>query len=184
MHRRTALRQLAILLGGVALTPELMAGTLSRATSGELPATLSPETMAILAEIAETIIPETDTPGAKQAGVPAFIALVVEDCVGKDEKQAFWAGLDAVERTSLGMYGISFTQCDAAQRTALLKKTEQEAKTQSGPNFWRMVKGLTLFGYFSSEIGMTQALAFDPIPGEWIPEMPIDNNTKAWAGMF
>jgi hypothetical protein len=75
-------------------------------------------------------------------------------------------------------------QCTAAQRTAFLQKLEQESKNQPDPNFWRALKGLTLFGYFSSEIGMTQALAYDPIPGGWVPDLKIDANTKAWASMF
>ena len=182
MQRRTALRQLAALLGGVALTPEIMARTLASVASGTLPQHFGADKMAIIAEIAETIIPETDTPGAKAAGVPAFIALMIEDCTAPPEQKVFWSGLDAAEQQSLGMFRKSIVDITPEQRIALLTQIE---KTATGsPNFWHIIKGLTLFGYFSSEIGMTQALAFDPIPGGWIPEMPIDENTKAWASMF
>jgi hypothetical protein len=182
MQRRTALRQLATLLGGLTLTPEIMARTLASAASGAIPQHLGADKMAILAEIAETIIPETDTPGAKAAGVPGFIALMLEDCTAPAEQEVFWAGLDAAEQQCMAMFGTSIVNATATQRITLLTQIEKAAS--SSPNFWEMVKGLTLFGYFSSEIGMTQALAFDPIPGGWIPEMPIDENTKAWASMF
>ncbi len=182
MQRRTALRQLAILLGGITLTPEIMARTLAAAASGQLPQSVAADKMAILAEIAETIIPETDTPGAKAAGVPAFIALMIADCTAPAEQQVFWDGLDAAEQLCISRTGNSITTCTPQQRVDLL--TQLEAAATGSPNFWQMVKGLTLFGYFSSEIGMTQALAYDPIPGGWIPEMPADENTKAWASMF
>lgn len=182
MHRRTALRQLSVLLGGITITPEIMARTLAAAASGQAPAGIASDKLDILAEIAETIIPETDTPGAKAAGVPAFIALMVADCTGPDEQKVFWSGLDAAEQLCITMHGKSITACNADQKVALLTRIESEAS--GAPDFWQMVKGMTLFGYFSSEIGMTQALEFDPIPGKWIPDMPVDANTKAWAAMF
>jgi len=80
-------------------------------------------------------------------------------------------------------------QCTAAQRIAFFSELQAAAKKesdrQSGKQpFFNTLKGLTIGGYFTSEIGATQALAFDPIPGGWIPDMLIDANTKAWTPMF
>ena len=184
MHRRNALRQLAIILGGVTLTPEIMANSLAKASSGAVLTGFGADKLTLLAELAETIIPQTDTPGAKAAGVPAFIGVLVEDCLPAKEQKVFWDGLDSAQSACIKMFGKNFETCDEKQRIAFLTKLEQDAKGKPAPQFWAMLKGLVLFGYFSSEIGMTQALEYDPIPGEWIPEMPIDTNTKAWATMF
>jgi Gluconate 2-dehydrogenase subunit 3 len=185
MQRRTALQQLAVLLGGITLTPQLMAETIARATTGDVPAHLLPQNLQLLAEMVDTILPDTDTPGAKAANVHNFIALVIEECVAPKDRPVFWAGLDKADADCKAMNGgKSFVDCTAAQRTAFFKKLEAESKGQSDPNFWRTLKGLTLFGYFTSEIGMTQALEYDPIPGQWVPDMKIDSNTKAWASMF
>lgn len=184
MHRRTALQRLAVLLGGIALTPELMASVAARAAAGEKPAIIRPGQLELLAELAETIIPETDTPGAKAAGVERYIALMVEDCMKAPDKAMFWAGLNNVDGDCRKQFGTDFISASPEQRIAFLKTLEAGAKDLPNPNFWRMLKSLTMQGYFTSEIGMTQALAYDPVPGVWIPDMKVDENTKAWANMF
>ena len=184
MQRREAIQKLAVLLGGISLTPQLLAAAASRAAAGEAPAGLPADRLALLAEMADTIIPTTDTPGAKAAGAQNFIALVVEECMKPQDKAAFWAALEAADRDCTAAYGKSFVDCSNEQRTAFFTKLEQSARTAPDPNFWRALKALTIQAYFTSEIGMTQALAYDPIPGEWIPDMKIDDNTKAWASMF
>ena len=184
MDRRTALRQLSVIMGGLAIAPEMLASAVTRSASGQKPVNISAELLEILAEITEVIIPTTDTPGAKAAGVPAFIGLILEDCTAPDQQTFFWNGVEATEKSCIELNGQSFLKCTAEQRIAVLTQLQAESKTTNGPRFWPMLKGLTMFGYFSSEIGMTQALAFDPIPGEWIPEFTIDENTKAWAPMF
>lgn len=184
MQRRTALQQLAVLLGGITLTPEIMARTVARAASGEAAAGIGADRLALLAEMADTILPDTDTPGAKAANVHQFISLIVQDCFSPADQNLFWTALDEADRDCQNTYGNSFAKCDAKQRFVFLEQLEKRSKEQPDPNFWRALKGLTLFGYFSSEIGMTQALAYDPIPGGWVPDLKIDANTKAWAPMF
>ncbi len=184
MHRRNALQNLALLLGGIALTPELMAASLAKATERNAAALPLDDRLSLLAELAETIIPETDTPGAKAAGVHQFINVLVTDCMPPNEQKAFWDGLDAAQVACNKQQGKPFEQCSTAQRTAFLTQLERDSKGKPAPSFWQMLKGAVLFGYFSSEIGMTQALEYDPVPGQWIPEMPITADTKSWAGMF
>jgi hypothetical protein len=184
MHRRTALQRLAVLLGGIALTPDIMAAMAARAASGEQATWLRPGQQELLAELTETIIPETDTPGAKAAGVDRYISLFIQDFLKPAEQQAFSKGLAAVDTDCELQQGRSFMACNKEQRTAFLQKLEKDAKGQPDPNFWRILKSLTLQGYFTSEIGMTKALAYDPIPGAWIPDMKVDEHTKSWASIF
>jgi hypothetical protein len=175
---------MAVLLGGIALSPELLSAMASRAAAGETANWLLPDDQALLAELAETIIPTTDTPGAKAAGVDRFIALMVQDCLKPADQEMFRQGLRSADTDCLVRNGKTFVACTGAQRIEFLKKLEADSKNQPDPNFWRVLKSLTLQGYFTSEIGMTQALAYDPIPGVWIPDLKIDDNTKAWASMF
>jgi hypothetical protein len=184
MNRRTALQHLGVLLGGVTLTPDLMANTIARATSGEIPAGINPQNLTLLAELVNTIIPDTDTPGAKAAGVHNFIALVLEDCVAPKEKEAFWSALEKADAACRAAHGKSFVDCTEQQRAKFLTDLSANSAQSADPSFWPTLQGMTTFGYFTSEIGMTQALAYDPIPGGWVPDLKIDSNTKAWATMF
>lgn len=180
MQRRDAIKKTILLAGGIALAPELLAKALAEPAPllGALPA----GRLAVLAEMADTILPETDTPGAKAAAVQDFIALAVEACFPPDQRTRFWAGLEAAERQCREQTGRSFEEADAAARTRLFEQLE--AAAEGAPGFFQWLKELTLHGYFNSETGATQALAYDPVPGVWIPDMPVDENTKAWASYF
>ncbi|MCC6282378.1 MAG: gluconate 2-dehydrogenase subunit 3 family protein [Saprospiraceae bacterium] len=185
MLRREALKKVALLLGGISIAPELLAKALANgpATLAKLPA----DRLTLLAEMADTILPDTDTPGAKAAKVHEFIAIVVQDCFPPEERDTFWTKLDAADKQCATMQGKGFLDCTAEQRIAFFTALQAAAKTEQAdgpPPFFPLLKNLTIGGYFSSEIGATQALAFDPIPGGWIPDMPVDANTKAWTPMF
>ena len=186
MNRRYAIKQFALILGGVTITPDLMAKALANATTtlSVIPA----DKLVLLAEMADTIIPDTDSPGAKAAQVQEYIAVVVQDCFPPERRDAFWRDLAAADDQCKALNGKGFVDCDAVQRTAFFNQLQQEAKEkpsfQQSPSFWITLKDLTLNGYFTSEIGATQALAYDPIPGGWIPDMKIDENTKAWTPIF
>ena len=187
MLRREALKKVALLIGGISIAPELLARALANggATLARFPA----DRLALLAEMADTILPDTDTPGAKAAKVQEFISIVVQDCFPPEERDAFWEKLDATDAQCKAMQGKSFLECTAEERIAFFTELQAAAKlpqtqTAAGPPFFPLLKNLTIGGYFSSEIGATQALAFDPIPGGWIPDMPVDADTKAWTPMF
>jgi Gluconate 2-dehydrogenase subunit 3 len=177
---------MAVLLGGVLVTPALLANALDRAD--QTLQTVAEDHLALLAEMADTIIPDTDTPGAKAAKVQEYIAVIVQDCFPPERRDAFWRDLAITDQQCKALNGKGFVDCNADQRTAFFNQLQQQAKeqpafTQVAP-FWTTLKDLTLNGYFTSEIGATQALNYDPIPGGWIPDMPIDENTKAWTPVF
>jgi hypothetical protein len=180
MQRRDAIKKTALFIGSIAIAPEILARALSNPapTLARLPA----DRLALLAEMADTIIPDTDSPGAKAARVQDYIAVIVEDCFPPERRPVFWSGLEATEKQCVAFNGKSFVDCTAAQRTAFFQKLEAEQR--NGDSFWRQLKGLTINGYFSSEIGATQALRYDPVPGGWIPDMPADADAKAWTPVF
>lgn len=181
MTRREAFQRISLLLGGVALSPDLLAKALSE------PAKKTPqERVQVLDEMAETIIPATDTPGAKAAKVGEFIVQAVENCLPAKRKTSFWEGLENAEAACRRKNGKSFIDCSEQERTALFQQLQAEKPLPGSdvPTFFTALKMLVLHGYFTSEIGATQALNYDPIPGGWVADMPADERTKAWTPVF
>jgi len=180
MQPRALLKHGLLLLGGIAVSPDLLARAL--ANPGPILARVPADRVALLAEMADNILPDTDTPGAKAARVHEYITIVVEECFTPTRRQPFWDGLEAADSQCIMMHGKSFMSCSDTERISFFQKLQSEQSEQG--TFWFQLKSLTLTGYFTSEIGASQALAYDPIPGGWIPDMEADANTKVWTPMF
>jgi len=183
LTRREALRRVSLLLGGAALVGESvwLAAEAARRPSKSL---FSTGEVALLDEIADTILPATSTPGAKAAGVGPFIAVMVTDVYDARQQKIFRAGLATLERECRKQNGAAFMACTPAQRTALLERLDREQYEQrnSGtPHYFRMMKELTLLGYFTSEIGYTQAMRYTETPGRFDPCVPYAPGEKSWA---
>ena len=194
LSRREAILRVSTMLGGVALVGQsaLLAGCAATPTSGTNESTANSlfrqSDIELLDEVAETILPETSTPGAKAAGVGAFIALMVDDVYELADQRIFTAGLKDLQTRSLRNYGAHFTVITAAQRLELLEAldTEQfltmETSDDDAPaHYFRMIKELTLLGYFTSEIGYTEAMRYVETPGRYDPCAPLKPGEKSWA---
>ena len=120
---------------------------------------------AILEDVVDTILPATSTPGAKAARVHVFVDLAASRCLGSAEQQALSDALDSL--------GQTFGALPADQRIARLNAMDKAA--------FAMFKELTLLGYFSSEIGCTQALAYEAVPGAYKGCIALAPGQKAWA---
>ena len=131
---------------------------------------------ALLAEVADIIIPTTGTPGAKAAGVEKFIVRVMRDCYEKPDQEKFYAGLAKLDTDSQAKFGKGFAGLDLAQKNEMVKQATIDNKA-----FFLAMKGLTVTGYFTSEIGATQALEYLPIPGRFEACMPMKAGQKTWA---
>jgi hypothetical protein len=186
--RREAIRRVSALFGGVALIGQsawLTGCATAQRTAADL---FSASDAVLLDEIAETILPETKTPGAKAAGVGPFIAMMVADTYDPFKQDLFREGLKTLERESLMQNGGGFMASSPAQRLALLERLDREAiEYMRGPNaydrphYFRMLKELTLLGYFTSEIGYTQAQRYVGTPGRFEPCTTYTVGDKAWA---
>jgi hypothetical protein len=188
MNRRNALQMVATMMGGVMITPALADVLEGRRPmpTGTQALVFSSQEEALIAEIADVIIPTTDTPGAKAAGVAPFINTIVSDCYPKDYQERFKAGLAKVERECTAAFGKSFVNATTEQRTVILKIQESNAYADRKAGvkdtpFWFMIKELTVSGYFTSEIGCTQALAYEWVPGRYEGCVPLKPGQKAWA---
>lgn len=191
MNRRDALGRLATTMGATLSAPTLLALLNAcegkKVEDGKPAEEFTTELKRLLAEVADTIIPATGTPGAKGAGVPAFIETMINDCYTADVRLAFLSGLQQVNQESQQAYGKSFVAASPEQRLELLKKLEvaaREEKQQNpkvGPQFFPIMKELTMLGYFTSEAGATQALAYVHIPGRYEGCVPLEPGQKAWS---
>jgi gluconate 2-dehydrogenase gamma chain len=193
MDRREAIKRTALLMGGV-VSASAIAGVLNGCAAKPSidwkPVFLSKDQANIVSEIAEIIIPKTDTPGAKDTGVPAFIDMMLKDVYAKEDQNRFLAGLKAFDEDAKKSKGDSFADLDAEQQTAFVKQKHDEAiqaekneKPAPKRPFILMMKELTMLGFFTSEAGATQVLQYDPVPGAYKGCIPLSEagNGKTWA---
>lgn len=189
MNRREAVSRVALLLGGTVIGAEFFLSG-CKASDDKITTTLDfkPSDIAYLDEIAETIIPTTDSPGAKAAGVGTFMTVMVKDCYDEKNQQIFLEGMTKLDAASRKMHDKSFMSATPEQRKALLisldteqKDYNKDKKKDDPAHYFTQLKQLTLLGYFTSEIGATKALRYQAIPGRYDGCMPYKKGDKAWA---
>jgi len=182
MERREALKLTASILGGSVIGSQLFLSGCS--TPKERPNLLTNNRVPLLDEISETILPDSEqSPGAKAAHIGEFIKTMVNDCYNLKETGIFIKGLETVDKKSKATYGKAYLYLSDQQRLALLSKFDVEAKKSklsNKPHFFTMMKELTIWGYFTSELGTTKALRYNPIPGRFDGCIPYNGET-AWA---
>ena len=185
IDRREALRQAALLLGG-ALSAPTVAGVLagcdvSTSWAAQAPArALSPAQLELVATIAEHILPATDTPGARAAGVHRFIDRMMAEYYAASDRARFIAGLTDVDERATRANGKSFLKCTPAQQHSILTELDREAFTGARPpsHFFRRMKELTVVGYYTSQIGATKELRHVAVPGRFDGCAPVG---RTWA---
>ena len=179
MNRREAL----LLLAGTAAIPDQLLAigrsVHQRVRSGAL-RVLTPQQNETVATIAELIIPKTDTPGAREAGVPAFIDVMLADWGDEDQRTMFTTGLANVDERSRTAFGKNFVGCTPEQQTEILQDLDYElarlrdTKSDTSKNFFQAMKWLTLTGYYTSEVGATSEQHFRVVPGRYEPCYPLE----------
>ncbi|HNR74860.1 MAG: twin-arginine translocation pathway signal [Bacteroidetes bacterium OLB12] len=192
IDRREALRKTALLMGA-AVSASALAGIMQgcKATP-ELtytPSFFTEEQARIMSELAQTIIPKTNTPGAKEAGVPGFIDQILKECYKKEDQDKFIAGLTEFEAAAKAEHGDSFIYLDAEKQLAFVKAQNEAAvnAVKADPSqprpFILSAKELTLLGFFTSEPGATQVLQYEAVPGSYKGCIPLTEagNGKTWA---
>jgi hypothetical protein len=149
-----------------------------------------------VAVLAEMIIPQTDTPGAIEAGAPAFIEMMVGDWFYDGERTIFFDGIKALDASCKQKYGRDFLGCDEGQRVEALKDAEKQAAAyksdapmfdisqkfvdQNTP-FFTKLKELTVVGYFTSEVGAKQALSYNPMPMRYDGDVDFSTLGREWS---
>lgn len=147
---------------------------------GWTPMALSADQARTLSAAAETIMPATDTPGAIAAGVPQFIDRAIADWCAPADVAALKAGLADLDARARAFGAASFAALTPQQCATLLNAVEADARAGQAP-YWRMLKGLATTGYFTSQVGATKALRYDPIPGAYRGCVPLKEIGRTWA---
>jgi len=205
MDRRELLKMIAVVTGTAVVGGELF---LTGCKSGpKTDAGFSAANIALLDEVGETIIPATNTPGAKAAQIGEFMRVMVMDCYTLAQQDAFMTGIASLEKACDTMHGKSFMNCSSQQRHDLLVSLEKEAKefnkgmeekddlqkeelkkqhkeyefVATTRHYYTMMKQLTLWGFFSSKTGMTETLRHIAVPGRYDGALSYNKGDKAWA---
>jgi hypothetical protein len=190
MNRREALSSVALLLGGTLIGSEMFLSgcTNENKKIGTAGLDFSPEDISFLDEVGDTIIPATDTPGAKDAKIGEFMHTIVRDCYNKTDQDIFIAGMGKLNEASKSMNGKYFLESGPEERKNLLIALDKEQKDYTArkkptdpPHYFRMIKELTIWGYFTSEPGATKALRYVAVPGRYEGCIPYKKGDKAWA---
>jgi len=198
MKRRDALGRVALMMGGALSAPTMLAFLDGCKPAGDSSTSLafpfSTERKTLVSEIAEIIIPKTDTPGAKDAKVGDFIEKMLKDCYAAKDQDSFNSGLKELEKKD-------FAKATPAEQTKILQEMEASSKkdlekageekkkyTEAGKEytdaavpFFRLMKELTLLGYFTSEQGATMALEYVAVPGRYDGCIDLKPGQKSWA---
>ena len=141
----------------------------------------SEEEFHLIGQIADTLLPATSTPGALQAQVPYFIDLVVKNCINNNDQQLIRKGLKQLDE----QYQGKFSSLSSAEKLISLKKIDEAAFEDGADKTWfRIIKRLTLIGYFTSQEGMTRALNYVKVPGDYKACIPYKEGEKALAKTF
>ncbi|MBN9352103.1 MAG: gluconate 2-dehydrogenase subunit 3 family protein [Chitinophagaceae bacterium] len=186
MDRRDAIKSISILLGGTVIGSTYF---LSGCKANEKTSLVfSPEDTSFLDEIAETILPETNTPGAKAARVGAFMIVMVNDCYEKEDQEIFHKGMKLLKDAARKKFDSPFMKLTPVQKTELLSALDKEQTTyqknkkpEDRSHYFRMMKELTLLGYFTSETGCTKALRYVETPGSYNGDLSYKKGDRAWA---
>lgn len=180
MRRRRALEIIGVAAGAPLLAPgsavaeALALGQRIRSVApvgGAPPATLTPAQARTVTALAEVIIPRTDTPGASEAGVTAFVDALLTGWLDASDRDRFLAGLDAVDPTARAAHGADFADCTPAQQAELVGQMDEDLdRLRRNPDederrtFFYDMKRFTLAGYFTSQPGL-RTLGYRIIPG-------------------
>jgi len=173
MHRRDVLRVL-----GVAAIPPLigldpeslyaLAGTIHGRGSSRAPRALSAQQAALVGQVADLILPRTDSPAATDVGVPAFIDLLLDEWYSPEQRARLLRGIDAIDRLARAE-GASFGSLSAEKRAEIATRLDSAADRPPGSakSAFRELKGLAIYGYFTSERVMEDVLHYPIVPGRY-----------------
>lgn len=204
MNRREILKTIAILTGASVVGGEFFLTGCSTAKP-KVADPFSPDVISLLDEVAETIIPATDTPGAKAAKTGEFMKVMITDCYTQTEQDSFVDGIAKLNSFAQAQKQKSFIECTAEEKQEILVALEKEAKAfneerseknriekelaeqqnrefiSTPVHFYTMMKQLTLWGFFTSKTGMTETLNHIPVPGRYDGNTSYSKGEKAWA---
>ena len=176
MNRRELIKNIALLSGGLFIGANFLLSGCKRDDAGSL--VLSEDLLKLLADVSETIIPETTTAGAKTTMVAEFITKIFQDIYSEEEQKDFIAALEKINAKANGVYSKEYTALADAEKAAVI----QQVKSPDDKGFLAMYQ-IILFSYLSSEKGLQASFRYTPVPGKFIGDIPYKKGDKMYMGL-
>ena len=150
---------------------------------------LNREDIKLLDQVGEALLPATPgVPGAAAARVGDYIQTIVTDCFRKQDQVFFLEGMNRFREAVRQKTGQRFDALtDQEKRSVMLFLDDQigtykPAKPEDPPkHYYATIKGLIITGYFTSEVGVTKALRYVPVPGKFEGDIPFKPGDKSFA---
>ena len=190
MNRRELIRHIALLTGATVVGSDFF---LSGCKSTDKPSTgaFKEQDVSFFDEVAETILPKTNTPGAKDAQVGKFIASYSTDCYDDVQLETLKGGIVRLNDAAEEKYNAGFLKLNPSQRQELLTAVDADAKRYNEvngqskrglpPHYFTLMKQLVLLGFFTSKPGVTQVLRYNPVPGKYHGCIDYKEGETSWA---
>jgi hypothetical protein len=190
MNRRIAIRNMALILGSAVVLPSCL-NEKGKPVVQLKHLKIDAEQENLVTNLTETILPKTDTPGAKELGINLFVFKMIDDCMSKEKQEDLLAGLKEFDEAVKDKYKKSFNECTVNERTAYVTGLEQQIKAENDKkkeagikdgkdekgsklfSFYQTVKGQTVFGYTTSKYFMTKQIVYELVPGRYNAYFPV-----------
>lgn len=194
MDRRALIGRIALLIGATALPVDLFA-----APAQDVARFLPMASYKLLVAVADTLIPVTDTPGAVAAKVPENFDALLKNWASEESRASLAGALATIDRSAMGSEGKAFADLTPERRKTVLvahdlaalkpvpptDKLVGMAALMAPPSVadpgYAMLKDIVLSLYYWSEIGMTEELVYEHVPGEWVPSLKVTPETRPFA---
>lgn len=189
MNRRKAIANI-LLLAGTSISIVTLVKLLAFKQIPDLKMLRSQE--ALITDIAETIIPATDTPGARAANVSPFIIAMVEECTPQKQQIKFLNGLEDVNSYAKKKFNLPFIRCSAEEKQMVIDHFEKRDHPYKGiagkishhlfgASFFTLMKTYTVYGYCNSMLGATNGMSYNHMPGKYEGCVTLSAGQKCWA---
>lgn len=191
INRREAIARVGLILGGSIVGAEAFLSGCARPVGTTFDGVISAASIPFFDEVGETILPETaKSPGAKAAKIGDFMNVIVTDCYTPADQAVFATAEPSINEASQSRYGRAYLELSPDERHELLVAIDAEATTYNDTreagtpaHYFSLVKQLTLWGFFTSEVGSKQALRFNPVPGRYEGCVDYQEGDRAWAAI-
>jgi hypothetical protein len=191
MDRRQLIKHIALLTGAAVAGSEFFLSGCKSKDAAPV-GFFTQKDISFFDEVAETILPKTNTPGAKDAEVGKFMTSWPMDCYDELQLETLKEGINKLNEASRKIYSLSFIEATALQKQTLLTGIDAEAKkynetnwSQSKkdfpPHYFTLMKQLVLLGFFTSKPGATQVLRYRPVPGKYLGCIDYKDGDTSWA---
>ena len=185
MNRRKLLLS-ALVAAGIQLNPQLADAIAAGVADGDAPEQgLTAAQRKTLVRMIDLLIPATDTPGALDAGVPDFVERMIFAWLDEEERTSFVGEIDAVDKQSVANSGIAFADAEQSDCLAIMEALDKKQIWPFYPSskpmpFFARFKELAVAGFFTSEVGATLVLRYNPVPGLFNGCTPYKEGDPAW----